>query len=205
MYAAAYQEEHPTAEVEAVATPVNRLEGCIFVGHTNTDTDRQGHAVRVEWGGYRGCAGWPEGKVTDPCLSIRYNKHPPTHPPHSVASAVGAAHLFQGTAARSEETVNGGWCRLAVCMLESCMVAGLEEFETDWGLRPPPPPPLRVACTAGEIAFALEYAGYKDWDEGGRGVESMPRFFPTIPGAADPFNKGAVITPPLSLAVCVWL
>lgn len=35
------QEEHPTAEVEAVATGVNRLEGCIFVGHTNTDTDRQ--------------------------------------------------------------------------------------------------------------------------------------------------------------------
>ena len=35
-----FQEEHPTAEVEAVATPVNKLEGCIFVGHTNTDTDR---------------------------------------------------------------------------------------------------------------------------------------------------------------------
>jgi len=78
MYAAAFQEEHPTAEVEAVATPVNRLEGCIFVGHTNTDTDRQGHAGRVEWSG--GDLGdvqdAPEGKVTDPCLSIRYNPHP---------------------------------------------------------------------------------------------------------------------------------
>lgn len=34
------QEEHPTAEVETVAGGVNRLEGCLFVGHTNTDTDR---------------------------------------------------------------------------------------------------------------------------------------------------------------------
>lgn len=34
------QEEHPTAQVEAIASGVSGLAGCIFVGHTNTDTDR---------------------------------------------------------------------------------------------------------------------------------------------------------------------
>lgn len=34
------QELHPTATVENMTSGVNRLQGCIFVGHTNTDCDR---------------------------------------------------------------------------------------------------------------------------------------------------------------------
>ncbi|EKU21165.1 manganese-dependent inorganic pyrophosphatase, partial [Nannochloropsis gaditana CCMP526] len=57
-------DDHPTAEIERSTAVVNGLEGCIFVGHTNTDMD-------------------------------------------SVASAIGAAYLFNGTAARAEESLNG--------------------------------------------------------------------------------------------------
>jgi hypothetical protein len=34
------QELHPTATVENMTSGVNKLRGCIFVGHTNTDCDR---------------------------------------------------------------------------------------------------------------------------------------------------------------------
>lgn len=32
------------------------------------------------------------------------------------------------------------------------------------------------------------YTGYKDWEAGGKGSEAMPPYFPTIPGATDPFS-----------------
>lgn len=72
------------------------LEGCIFVGHTNTDTDRC----------VCGVDGWMGGWVCgcNACIN-KITAAITTH--NSVASAIGAAHLYGGTAARSDEGVNG--------------------------------------------------------------------------------------------------
>lgn len=84
---------------------VNGLEGCIFVGHTNTGTR---HLSLL--GAIILSASSPLSCLLSPGPRLFSSSLPYTLPfldMDSVASAIGAAYLFNGTAARAEESLNG--------------------------------------------------------------------------------------------------
>lgn len=161
------------------------LGGCIFVGHINTDTDRC----------VCGVDGWIGGWVCgcNACID-KITAAITTH--NSVASAIGAAHLYGGTAARSDEGVNGEIAFALEYAGAIFVVLGLWFRErgsevmvarlVEGGARCDFPCPGMVIFT---LTNTQNTPGYKDWDAGGKGTETMPPHFPTIPGASDPFSS----------------
>lgn len=85
---------------------VNGLEGCIFVGHTNTGTRRLSLLGAI-WHPvcFLPIVLSPFPRSLTLFLTLPYTL--PFLDMDSVASAIGAAYLFNGTAARAEESLNG--------------------------------------------------------------------------------------------------
>ena len=141
-------DKHPTAMVERFAMGSCQLEGCVFVGHTNTDMD-------------------------------------------SVASAIGAAQLYKGAAARSA----AGLClsvSLSPCVsvpLSLCLSVSLSLTVQ---LGPGGDDPRSVN---GEILHALEFAGLE-----------LPPFFQDLPDAAKTDGPSVCfVDTVLSVSLCLCI